>query len=74
MKTSRRDFIGMVGSAGLFGLTGCAGFPAITSVRSPNGLLRHMSIGCGNKGYSDILDICTHKKIEMAAFCDVDAN
>ena len=73
-KMNRRQFVGLAGSAGLFGLSGCAGFPAITSVRSPNGLLRHMSIGCGNKGYSDILDICTHKKIEMAAFCDVDAN
>ena len=72
---NRRDFIGL-GAA--FTLAGCkswkGGFPAITAVRSPNGLLRHMSIGCGNKGWSDILDICTHKTIEMAAFCDVDAN
>ena len=46
---------------------------AITAVRSPNGMLRHMSIGCGNKGKTDIFSICTHKMIEMAAFCDVDA-
>jgi predicted dehydrogenase len=72
---NRRDFIGL-GTA--FTLAGCkswkGGFPAITAVRSPNGMLRHMSIGCGNKGWSDILDICTHKTIEMSAFCDVDAN
>ncbi len=72
---NRRDFIGL-GAA--FAAAGCqswkGGFPAITAVRSPNGMLRHMSVGCGNKGWSDILSICTHKMIEMAAFCDVDAN
>jgi len=72
---NRRDFIGM-GTA--FAVAGCrswnGGFPAITSVRSPNGLLRHMSIGCGNMAWGDINSLCTHKKIEMAAFCDVDSN
>ena len=72
---NRRGFIG-IGAA--FAAAGCrswkGGCPAITAVRSPNGLLRHMSIGCGNKGWSDILSICDHKMIEMAAFCDVDAN
>ena len=72
---NRRDFIGL-GAA--FAVAGCrswrGGFPAITAVRSPNGLLRHASIGCGNKGASDIMAICDHKMIEMAAFCDVDAN
>ena len=71
---NRRDFIGM-GTA--FALGGCkswtGGFPAITAVRSPNGLLRHASIGVWNKGRSDIDDIRTHKMIEMAALCDVDA-
>lgn len=42
-------------------------------MRSPNGLLRHMSIGCGNRAWADINAICTHKMIEMAAFCDVDS-
>ena len=73
--TSRRGFIGM-GAA--FAAAGCrswkGAFPAITAVRSPNGLLRHMSIGCGNKGWGDILSTCDHKMVEMAAFCDVDAN
>ena len=73
-KASRRDFIGMAGSAGLFGLAGCAGFPAITSVRSPNGRLRLACIGTGGKGKSDIEDIRRHAKIEMSAFCDVDAS
>ncbi|MBR3223354.1 MAG: Gfo/Idh/MocA family oxidoreductase [Kiritimatiellae bacterium] len=71
---NRRTFIG-AGAA--FALGGCrswkGGFPAITAVRSPNGLLRHASIGCGNRARGDIKEICTHKMIEMAAFCDVDA-
>ena len=70
----RRTFIG-AGAA--FALGGCrswdGGFPAITAVRSPNGMLRHMSIGCGNRARGDINEICDHKMIEMAAFCDVDA-
>jgi predicted dehydrogenase len=69
---SRRHFVGAAGTAGLFGLSGCMGFPAITSVRSPNGLLRHASIGCGGKALGDLRAISTHKKVEMAAFCDVD--
>ncbi|MBO7721622.1 MAG: Gfo/Idh/MocA family oxidoreductase [Kiritimatiellae bacterium] len=71
---SRRQFIGASGAAGMFAVAGCTGFPAITSVKSPNGKLRHMSIGCGNRGWGDILELSTHKNIEMAAFCDVDAN
>ena len=72
---NRRGFIGL-GSA--FAAAGCrswcGGFPAITAVRSPNGMLRHMSIGCGNRARGDIKELRTHKMIEMAAFCDVDSN
>jgi hypothetical protein len=54
-RVSRKEFIGL-GAA--FAAAGCrswkGGFPAITAVRSPNGLLRHASIGCGNKGAGDI--------------------
>ena len=71
---NRRNFIGL-GTA--FAAAGCqswkGGFPAITAVRSPNGLLRHMSIGCGNMARGDLNALSSHKKIEMAAFCDVDA-
>ncbi len=74
-KVNRRNFIG-IGAA--FAAAGCrswkGGFPAITAVRSPNGLLRHASIGCGNRPWADINELCTHKMIEMAAFCDVDSN
>ena len=76
MNTSmnRRQFFGLTGSAGLLGAAGCAGFPAITSTRSPNGLLRHACVGVGNKGRDDWQDLMTHPKIEIAALCDVDAN
>jgi len=51
----RRTFIGF-GTA--FAACGCAssrfGFPAITSCRSPNGLLRHACIGTGNMAYADM--------------------
>ena len=71
---NRRGFIAL-GTA--FAAAGCqswrGGCPAITAVRSPNGLLRHISIGCGNRPWGDIKELCTHPKIEMAAFCDVDA-
>ena len=69
---SRRSFLQAAGSASAFGLAGCAGFPAITSSRSPNGKLRHLCIGCGSQGRSNIAKLATHKRIEMAAFCDVD--
>lgn len=74
MKMNRRSFVGL-GAA--FAAAGCCsdkpGFPAITAVRSPNGLLRHACFGCGNKAWDDITCLRTHAKIEMAAFCDVDA-
>ena len=71
---NRREFIGL-GTA--FAACGCAsskfGVPAITSCASPNGLLRHACIGTGNMAYWDMHSFATHPRIEMAAFCDVDA-
>ena len=70
----RRGFFGMAAAAGACGFSGClgAGAPAVTSCRSPNGKLRFGSIGCGAQGSSDIASTATHRRIEMAAFCDVD--
>ncbi|MBR1589118.1 MAG: hypothetical protein IJ658_12425 [Kiritimatiellae bacterium] len=68
MKINRKDFIGL-GMA--FAASGCStwdgGFPAITAVRSPNGLLRHASIGTANMADGDIKSLRTHPKSEMAA-------
>ena len=73
-KVNRRSFIG-IGAA--FAAAGCqsekSGCPAITSTRSPNSLVRHLSIGCGNRAWGDVKELCTHPSVEMAAFCDVDS-
>ena len=37
-----------------------------------NGLLRHACIGCGAQGKYDIDRFASHRRVEMAAFCDVD--
>ena len=67
--TTRRNFIGTGALAAV--CAGCqswkGGFPAITAVRSPNGLLRHASIGTANMAGGDIKSLRTHPKIEMAA-------
>ena len=72
-KLNRRNFMKFTGAAGLLGFSGCTGFPAITAVRSPNGLLRHASVGTANMAGGDIASLKSHPKIEMAAFCDVDS-
>ena len=68
---------GFIGAGALFAVAGCqswkGGAPAITSTRSPNSLVRHLSIGCGNRAWGDIKELCTHPCVEMAAFCDVDS-
>ena len=73
MKLNRREFFMSAGSVGLLAAGGCTGFPAITSTRSPNSLVRHLSIGCGNRAWGDVKELCTHPSVEMAAFCDVDS-
>ena len=72
---------GFIGAGAAFAAAGCVrspnapvdGAPAITSTRSPNSLVRHLSIGCGNRAWGDVKELCTHPSVEMAAFCDVDA-
>ena len=40
---SRKGFLGLAASLGACGFSGCAGFPAVTSTRSPNSLVRHLA-------------------------------
>ena len=70
----RRTFLGLGGSAGLFGLAGCAGFPAILSSRSPNAKVCHAAIGTGNQAQEDLMGLSTHPDVEITALCDVDAD
>ena len=71
--TSRRSFLRMSGAAGLYGLTGCAGFPAIVSRRSPNSMLSHACVGVGGMGRADLEGLVSHEKIHITALCDVDS-
>ena len=77
VSSNRRDFLkglGVLAAAPVAG--GCASsVPGISAGRSPNGRLRVAVIGCGGIGKStDIPGMAAHKAVEMAAFCDVDAN
>lgn len=76
MKTdiSRRAFLGAAGSAGLFGLAGCKGFPAILSCKSPNSLLSHAAVGTANMAMGDLQGLMSHPKLHVTALCDVDSN
>ena len=73
-KTSRRAFLGGAGAAGLWGLSGCAGFPAILSRRDPNSVLSHACVGTGNMALCDLKGLMSHPRIRITALCDVDAN
>ena len=74
MKMNRRGFLALAATAGAGSLAGCrTSVPGIASGRCVNGKLRLGVIGTGSiaRG-SDIPGISTHRRIEMAAFCDVD--
>lgn len=73
VQISRRSFLGLTGSAGLFGLSGCAGFPAILSGRNLNSRVCHAAIGTGNQAWTDLQGFATHPNVEITALCDVDA-
>ena len=70
---NRREFLKGAVVSSLWAAGGCAGFPAITSVKSPNSLLRHAAFGTANMAGYDISQFATHPRVEMAAFCDVDS-
>lgn len=69
-KLNRRDFLSLASAFAAGSETKEIAFPAITAVRSPNGLCRHACIGTGNMAWGDINSFRSHPKIEMAAFCD----
>ena len=69
MKLNRRNFLGLAASTSALGFTGCA---SILSCKNPCGKLRVGTIGCGGQGSYDVKVMSTHKRVEMAAFCDVD--
>lgn len=51
----------------------CGVLPSGAYSRSPNGKLRTAHIGVGGMGGSDLRSVSSHKMVEVAALCDVDA-
>lgn len=74
MNVTRRSFLKSSAVASLWTAGGCAGFPAITSVRSPNALLSHACIGTANMAGHDLRQFIRNPNVRIAALCDVDAN
>ena len=68
LQVNRREFIERGLGVGL----GVFAMPGVVSARSPNGKIRHASIGVGGMGGSDIQQIAAHPDVEIAAICDVD--
>ena len=67
---SRRHFLSTTAA-------GLAAAPWVTSgvrAASPNGKLRHASIGVGGMGAGDLGSFSGHPMLEVVALCDVDAN
>src|SRR5688572_25720176 len=72
---NRRDFITFSAMAtAMLGLSSCVGISSQATPRKPRPIaagakVRVAQIGCGGKGYSDIM---AHKTEEVVALCDID--
>ena len=73
---NRKDFIKLASCAGVAVGWGRAGFSAVPSRRTfgPDDKLRHACIGVGGMGFNDLRNFLAHKRVEVVALCDVDAN
>ena len=73
---NRKDFIKLASCTGMAAGWGLTGFSAAPSRRTfgPNDKLRHASIGVGGMGFNDLRNFLAHKRVEVVALCDVDAN
>jgi predicted dehydrogenase len=73
---SRRQFLRTAAAAGVaapFFLSRTSAHAAPKAV-SPNGKLNHACIGVGGMGWVDLQNFLQHKRVEIVALCDVDAN
>ena len=74
IEISRRTFMA---GAGAFAASGAmTGFSAVPQRRTfgPNDKLHHACIGVGGMGFHDFRNFLSHKRVEVVAICDVDAN
>lgn len=68
--SSRRDFLIAAAAGSAAAMTSCAN-AAARRPRSANEKLRIAAVGCGGKGFSDIMACKAH---DIVALCDVDEN
>ena len=68
---SRRQFLQ---SAALAGVAAPFFIGPAQAAGSSNGKLNHASIGVGGMGWGDLHSFLSHKRVQIVALCDVDAN
>ena len=68
---SRRRFLQ---TAALAGVAGPFFIGQTQAGVSPNGKLNHACIGVGGMGWGDLHSFLSHKRVEIVALCDVDAD
>ena len=73
---NRKEFLKRASFAGAAAGWGLNGFSAAPSRRTlgPNDKLHHACIGVGGMGFNDLHNFLAHKRVEVVALCDVDAN
>ena len=74
MKFNRRDFFKGAGALAGISLAGCSTVPPRRTVFGPDDKLRHACVGVGGMGFNDLRNFLSHKRVEIVALCDVDAN
>jgi predicted dehydrogenase len=68
----RRAFLVQAGAAAAVAAP-FAGFPAVVKRRRPNEMLCHAAIGCGNQAQYDLMQLASHRDLNVTALCDVDS-
>src|SRR5437899_8363900 len=71
---SRRQFLQTATAAGLTAPFVLSGPNTHAKPISPNGKLNHACIGVGGMGWNDLQNFLQHKRVQIVALCDVDAN
>ncbi len=73
-KISRKTFLTEAAALAGLGLWGAPAVPSRRRVFGPNDRLRHACIGVGGMGHHDFGQFLSHKRLDVVAVCDVDAN
>jgi predicted dehydrogenase len=73
---SRRQFLRTASVAGLAApfVISCRSLHPSAKVISPNAKLNHACVGVGGMGWVDLQNFLQHKRVNVTALCDVDAN